>query len=137
MRRSFLTPVLAISIVTSYLFGCAAAPMTSGLKPVNNAPNLVGQWEGVYQGFTINMLVQKQQGPSFAATISSPAWGDSHETTGTIGAGKDGTLWVVTEFGSGKRHHRWVMKIVSDGRLEGTDESLHHGVQEAVYFNRE
>jgi len=136
MRRFFLIPVLAISIITGYLFGCATAPVTGDLKPVNNAPNLVGRWEGVYQGYTINMLVQKQQGPSFAATISSQAWGNSYDTTGTIGAGKDGTLWVVTEFGSGRRHHRFLMKLVLDKRLEGTDESLHHGVQEAVYFNR-
>ncbi len=133
MRRSFLIPVLAISIITGYLFGCA----TASLKPVNNAPNLVGRWEGMYQGSTINMLVQKQQGPSFAATISSSAWGDSYDTTGTIGAGKDGTLWVEIEVGSGRRYHRFLMKLVSDRRLEGTDESLHHGGQDAVYFNRE
>jgi len=137
MRRSFLIPVLAISIITGYLFGCATAPVTGDLKPLYNAPNLVGQWEGVYQGFTINMLVEEQQGQILAATISSSAWGDSYKTTGTIGADKDGTLWVITEFGSGRRHHRWVMKIISDGRLEGIDESLHHGVQEAVYLNRE
>lgn len=123
MRIPSIT-ALVLAFLPLAVGGCATA--TEPLAPLADPPRLLGRWAGSWGGtmtHPMEMEVEKQRGAEVTGTVTYTTHGrTTYGMAGTIGARKDGTVWLSM----GVMSAEFLLKVVSDQRLEGTGRSPSH-----------
>lgn len=123
MRITSIT-ALGFAVLALASGGCATA--TEPLAPLADPPRLLGRWAGSWSGnmtHPMEMVIEKQRGAEVTGTVTYTTHArTTYGMAGTIGARKDGTVWLSM----GVMSAEFLLKVVSDRRLEGTGQSPSH-----------
>lgn len=111
-------------LALGFLFLAAAcATVTADPRPLASPPNLVGRWLGEWGGnmpHAMEMVVERQDGSIVSGKMIFPR--ATPALSGSVGAKDDGSVWVRLHAGESD----FLLRVVSDRRLEGTGQSAHH-----------